>query len=174
RDRMAPVIGHAGAVAAVVTAIIGRAFAIVVGRRRIVGGATVIAVIVVVAARVGGRDRNPGADDARKGGSGSRTTSAIVTPAIVAALGAEVGSAARPCRRRQALLLRGRRGDGRRRPDRGQHGRRDTGDHGRSAQMRNKTLIREHFHVLRGSWPDSRPASTNHHADIGFPNPNTS
>ena len=51
----------------------------------------------------------------------------------------------------------------------GQHGRRDTGDHGRTAQMGNKTLIREHFHVLRGSRPDSRSFATNHGRILGSP-----
>src|SRR5262245_44956594 len=115
---MAPVIGHAGAVAAV---IIGTP-AIVVGRGRIVARAAIVPVIVIIAACIGGRNREPRAYDAGKGGGGRRATSAIV-----AAAGAEVGGATGARCRRQAFLLRGRRGDRRKRPDRAQHGRRNSG-----------------------------------------------
>src|SRR5262245_41013268 len=123
---MAPVIGHAGAVAPVIGAA-----AIVVARRRIVARAAIvtIGVIVVVAAGISGRNRQPRAYDASKGGCGSRATSTIV-----AATGAEIGGTTGAGCRRQAFLLRGRRGNRNRRPDRGEHGRRDTSDHGRSAQ----------------------------------------
>src|SRR5205085_340598 len=91
RNRMAPVIGHARAVAAIVaaivTAVIAGVAAIVVGRRRIVGGAAVIAVgVIVVGSGIRSRNREPGADDAggQRGGR-STSTSAIVASAIVAA-----------------------------------------------------------------------------------------
>ena len=45
---------------------------------------------------------------------------------------------------------------------------------GGAAHVRNKTLSREHFHVLRGSQPDSGPTGTNQRAHLGFPNPNAS